>query len=112
MGTRLSYSPAEGVGVTSSLTYILPHVHTHNNTHTLAPPPPTHTHTHTHTHMHTLPSILKVFVGIAQFIVVVIASIIIGIVIGMLAALITRFSAHIHGEYAYNDVMGLIYVYK
>ena len=37
--------------------------------------------------------------GIAQFVVVVVASIIVGLVVGMLGAFITRFSEHVHGKY-------------
>ena len=42
---------------------------------------------------------LQVFLGIAQFVVVVLASVVIGFVVGMIAAFITRFSEHVHGEY-------------
>ena len=42
--------------------------------------------------------IVKVFLGIGQFVVVVLASVIIGFVIGMIAAFITRFSEHVHGK--------------
>ncbi len=54
-------------------------------THSPSPPPP-------------LPPPLQVFLGIGQFIVVVLASVLIGIVVGMLAAFTTRFSEHVHGK--------------
>ena len=41
---------------------------------------------------------LQAFLGIAQFVVVVLASVVIGIVVGMIAAFVTRFSEHVHGE--------------
>ena len=45
--------------------------------------------------LHTAP---QVFLGIGQFVVVVLASVVIGFVVGMIAAFITRFSEHVHGE--------------
>ena len=39
------------------------------------------------------------FLGIAQFFVVVLASVVIGFVVGMVAAFISRFSEHVHGKY-------------
>ena len=42
--------------------------------------------------------VLKVFLGIAQFVTVVLASVIIGFLVGMVAAFITRFSEHVHGK--------------
>ena len=42
--------------------------------------------------------IWQVFLGVAQFVVVVLASVVIGFVVGMVAAFITRFSEHVHGK--------------
>jgi len=39
-----------------------------------------------------------VFLGIGQFVVVVTASVVIGVVVGAIGALMTRFSEHVHGE--------------
>jgi len=36
---------------------------------------------------------------VAQFFVVVLASLVIGVAVGMVASFITRFSAHVHGEF-------------
>lgn len=41
---------------------------------------------------------VQAFLGIAQFVVVVVASIIIGLVMGMAGAFFTRFTEHVHGE--------------
>ena len=45
-------------------------------------------------------SVLQVFLGIGQFIVVITASVVIGILVGMVAAFITRFSEHVHGKWS------------
>ena len=42
---------------------------------------------------------MQVFLGVAQFVVVVVASIIIGVVVGMVGAFFTRFTEHVHGEW-------------
>ena len=43
-------------------------------------------------------SLVQTFLGIAQFIVVVVASVIIGLLVGMAGAFFTRFTEHVHGE--------------
>ena len=43
-------------------------------------------------------SLLQTFLGIAQFVVVVGASIVIGLVVGMAGAFFTRFTEHVHGQ--------------
>ncbi len=40
---------------------------------------------------------VKAFLGVAQFFVVVLASLVIGVLVGMAASFMTRFSAHVHG---------------
>ena len=53
--------------------------------------------TYTYIHMSMLFP-MQAFLGIGQFIVVVVASIVIGLLAGMAGAFFTRFTEHVHGE--------------
>ncbi len=47
---------------------------------------------------HDLSCSLQAFLGVAQFFIVVFASLVIGVSTGMAAAMISRFSSHVHGN--------------